>query len=414
MDSTVRSPRSPQVPGPDARRARTLSLTAVLASTLGLGIAYGIGYTITAVQFDAWGASGWQVGLAGAAPAIAVVALVPAAPRIAARLGTVPAMLAGAALVALGFVLMPLLEGVGWWLLLRLLSGAGLTLPWLVGETWINTVSSDAVRGRVLAVYTTLLFGGWAAGPVLLERVGTTGPAPFAVGVAGMVLMAAPLVAARRLAPSLHDPGRTSLRAVARLAPVALAAALVGGVAEFGYISLLPVYAVQTGADGDTALRLLSVLLVGGIALQPLLGWLADRVDRLRLLAVLGVALAVLAVVLAALVDVPGVAFVAAFALGGVVLAFYALGLTVLGQQVPRGQLVLANAAFLVSYEAGAVGGPLLGGLAMDLWPPHGLAVVVAATGLLLAGYAVRAGRAARRAAPAGAPGHRAHRPGRG
>ncbi len=396
MDAPVRSAPLPQDPGPALRRARTLGLAAVLASTLGLGIAYGIGYTLTSVRFDAWGAPGWQVGLAGAAPALAVVALVPFAPRIAARLGAVPAMLAGAALVAVSFALMPVLEGVGWWLLLRLLSGAGLTLPWLVGETWINTVSSDAVRGRVLAVYTLLLFGGWALGPVVLERIGTDGAAPAAVGVAGMVLMAAPLVAARRLAPSLHAPGRASLRAAAGLAPVAMAAALLGGIAEFGYISLLPVYAVESGADGDTALRLLSVLLVGGVVLQAGLGWLADRVDRLRLLAALGVALAVLSVVLAALVDVPGVAYVAAFALGGVVLAFYALGLTVLGQRVPARQLVVANAAFLVSYEAGAVGGPLLGGLAMDLWPPHGLAVVVAAAGLSLAGYALRVRRSAR------------------
>ncbi len=393
--TTTHHPRTRQAADRDGARARAWSLAAVLSSTLGLGIAYGIGYTVTAVRFDAWGAPGWQVGLAGAAPALAVLVLVPFAPRIAARLGTVPAMLTGAALVAASFALMPVLEGVGWWLLLRLVSGAGLTLPWLVGETWINTVSSDAVRGRVLAVYTLLLFGGWAAGPVLLDRLGTTGPAPFAVGIAGMVLMAAPLVAARRLAPSLHAPGRSSVRAVVRLAPVALVAALVGGVAEFGYISLLPVYATETGADGGTALRLLSVLLVGGIVLQFAFGWLADRVDRLGLLAVLGVALAVLAVVMAVLVDVPGVAFAAAFALGGVVLAFYALGLTVLGQQVPTGQLVLANAAFLVSYEAGAVGGPLLGGLAMDLWPPHGLAVVVAAAGLALAGYVLRVRRTA-------------------
>jgi MFS family permease len=85
-------------------------------------------------------------------------------------------------------------------------------------------------------------------------------------------------------------------------------------------------------------------------------------VDRLTLLAGLGIALAVLALVLAWSVDVPGVALAAAFALGGVVLAFYALGLTILGQQVPAGRLVLANAGFLMTYEAGAVGGPLLAG----------------------------------------------------
>jgi MFS family permease len=130
-------------------------------------------------------------------------------------------------------------------------------------------------------------------------------------------------------------------------------------------------------------------------------GWLADRADRLVLLASLGVALAalaaVLAAVLAAAVDVDGLAYVAAFALGGVVMAFYAIGLTVLGERVAPAQLVVANTTFLFSYEAGAVGGPLLGGLALDLWRPHGLAVVVAAVGLLLAGYVVGARRTAHR-----------------
>jgi MFS family permease len=369
-------------------RERRLSLAAVLASTVGLGVAYGIGYTITTVQLAAWGAPGWLVGLGGSAPSLAVLALVPFAPRIAARLGPVPAMVAGSAVMALTFALMPVLQGSWWWVLLRLVSGVGLILPWLVGETWINTVSSDATRGRVLAVYTVLLFAGWAAGPLLLDAIGTTGVLPFVVGIAGMVLLAGPLVAARRLAPTLAAPGRFRIREVLALAPLALAASATGGVVEFGYISLLPVYAVEAGASDSTALRLLSVLLIGGIVLQFGVGWLADRVDRTALLAALGVLLAALAVLLATVITMAGPAFAAAFTLGGVVMAFYAVGLALLGQRVPRERLVVANAGFLMAYEGGAVVGPLLGGVAIDVWPPHGIAVVTAAAGLALAGYA--------------------------
>ncbi len=379
-------------PAPDrtpdrTHRAGALSLAAVLASTVGLGLAYGVGYTVTAVRFQEWGAPGWLTGVAGAVPSLAVVALVPFAPRLAGRFGTVPVMVAGAALVALSFVLMPLLEGVGWWLLLRLLSGAGLTLPWLVGETWINTVVSDRVRGRVLGLYAMLLFSGWAVGPLLVDALGSSGPAPFAVGVAGMVLCAVPLLLARRLAPAVPAHGRVSLVAAVRLAPLAMLAAAVGGVAEFGYISLLPAYAVEAGATTTTSLRLLTVLLVGGICLQVLVGWLADHVDRTRLLAALGTVLAGGAALFATQVGTGGVpAYLAAFALGGVVVAFYAVGLTMLGERVPTGQLVVANAGFLVSYEVGATVGPVLGGAAMDLWPPHGLALLVALVG---AGFAV-------------------------
>jgi MFS family permease len=369
-------------------RQRRLSLAAVLASTVGLGLAYGIGYTITTVQLAAWGADGWLVGLGGSAPSLAVLALVPFAPRIAARMGPVRAMVAGSVVMAVTFALMPVLNGSWWWVLLRLLSGIGLILPWLVGETWINTVSADATRGRVLAVYTLLLFGGWAAGPLLLDAFGTTGALPFVLGIAGMVLLAAPLVAARRLAPTLQSPGRFRFREVIALAPLALAASATGGVVEFGYISLLPVYAVEAGASDSTALRLLSVLLVGGIVLQFGIGWLADHVDRTALLAALGVALAALAALLAVLITVDGLAFAAAFVLGGVVMAFYAVGLALLGQHVPRQRLVLANAGFLMAYETGAVVGPLLGGIAIDDWPPHGIVLVTATAGLALAAYA--------------------------
>lgn len=364
-------------------RRRTLGLAAVLASTVGLGLAYGIGYTITTVRFQEWGAAGWLIGVAGAVPSLAVVCLVPFAPRIAGRVGTVPAMVLGAALVAASFALMPVLDSAGWWLLLRLLSGVGLTLPWLVGETWINTVVTDHVRGRVLGLYAMLLFGGWALGPLVLELLGTTGPAPFAVGVAAMVLCAAPLVAAHRLAPEVSGHGRFSLRGAVALAPLAMAAALVGGVAEFGWISLLPAYALDAGASTTTSLRLLTVLLLGGITLQVLVGWLADHVDRTRLLTALGLVLAVGALAFARFVGGGGwPAYAAAFALGGVVIAFYAVGLTMLGERVATAQLAVANGAFLIAYEAGATVGPVLGGLAMDWWRPHGLALMVAVVGV--------------------------------
>lgn len=328
-----------------------------------------------------------MIGLGGSAPSLAVLALVPFAPRLAGRLGTVPAMVAGGVVMALTFALMPVLDGAAWWVLLRFLSGVGLILPWLVGETWINTVSSDATRGRVLAIYTLLLFGGWAAGPVLLDAIGTTGVLPFALGIASMVLLAGPLIVARRLAPALPRPGHVRLREVVGLAPVALAASATGGVVEFGYISLLPVYAVDAGASDSTALRLLSVLLIGGVVLQFGIGWLADRIDRTTLLSALGVALAALAALLAVLISVDGLAFAAAFLLGGVVMAFYGVGLALLGQRVARERLVVANAGFLMASQAGAVIGPLVGGVAMDAWPPHGLAVVSAAVGLALAAY---------------------------
>lgn len=372
---------------------RRRSLLAVLSSTAGLGLAYGIGYTLTSLRFEAWGQPGWMVGLAGAAPALAVLVLVPFGPAVAARLGAAPAMLAGATLLAVTFALMPVLDSPQWWLVLRVLSGAGLALPWLVGETWINTVTDDRWRGRVLAAYTVLLFGGWALGAQLVGRVGVDGWPAYAAGVAAMALCALPLVLGRRLAPPLPRGGRFRVRSALGLAPVAMAAALIGGVAEFGYISLVPSYALATGLPEAQAVHVLTALILGGVALQAAVGVLADRLDRVRLLAGLGVALSLGVLSLALTAGSFAASLVAAFLLGGVVTGFYSAGLAVLGSRVPVASLAAANAAYLMSYEAGAVVGPLVGGAALDAWRPHGLAVVMAAAGLVFTAVMLRAGR---------------------
>ncbi len=397
--------------GPAARRR---SLLAVLSSTAGLGLAYGIGYTVTSLRFELWGQPGWVVGLAGAAPAFAVLLLVPFGPTVASRVGPAPAMLAGAALMAATYVLMPVLDTPAWWLVLRAVAGAGLALPWLVGETWINTVAADRWRGRVLAAYTMLLFGGWAVGAQLVNLLGVEGWAIYGAGVAAMALCALPLVLGRRLAPALHGAGgRFRLRAAVALAPIAMAASLVGGIAEFGYISLVPSYALASGLPTDQSVHVLTALVVGGVILQAIVGTLADRMDRVRLLAGLGVALSVGVGGLALAAGSFGGSLIAAFLLGGVVTGFYSVGLAVLGGRVPLASLAAANAAYLMAYETGAVVGPLVGGAALDIWRPHGLAVVMAAVGLAFAVVMLRRSPATAVARSGVAPDPRASGPAR-
>lgn len=91
-------------------RDRAHSLAAVIAANAGLGLAYGIGYPLTSLTFERWGAASWLTGLAGAAPALAVLVTLPFVPAIARRLGTVPAMTLGCLLAAIGFAPMPLLD----------------------------------------------------------------------------------------------------------------------------------------------------------------------------------------------------------------------------------------------------------------------------------------------------------------
>lgn len=370
-------------------RDRALSLAAVIAANAGLGLAYGIGYPLTSLTFERWDAAAWLTGLAGAAPALAVLVTLPCVPAIARRLGTVPAMVVGCLLAAIGFALMPLLDSPAAWIALRMLQGLGITLPWLVGETWLNTVADDRSRGRIMSLFVVSLFTGFAAGPLAVDRLGAEGWAPFLVGIAALTLTAVPLILARRLAPPVEGHGGPGLIAATGLAPLAMAGALAAGLLEMGNLALLPVYALHAGLDEAGGLRLLTALIVGGLVLQFAVGWLSDRLPRRALLVVLGLLCAALSAVLAPAIPA-GAGLAVAFLLGGAVLGVYSLSLTILGERVRGPDLAVANAAFLVCYQLGAIAGPAAGGIAMAAWEPDGFLALIAAGGLGLVVVALR------------------------
>jgi hypothetical protein len=66
------------------------------------------------------------------------------------------------------------------------------------------------------------------------------------------------------------------------------------------------------------------------------------------------------------------------FLWGGVSWGIYTLGLALMGERVPAGQLAVANSAFVMMYELGSFGGPIIAGGAMDIWPIFGMPTVIA------------------------------------
>ena len=66
------------------------------------------------------------------------------------------------------------------------------------------------------------------------------------------------------------------------------------------------------------------------------------------------------------------------FVWGGFVAGLYAVGLAHLGSNFKGADLAAANAAFTILYALGTMAGSGAGGLAMDLWNPHGFVAVLA------------------------------------
>ena len=70
--------------------------------------------------------------------------------------------------------------------------------------------------------------------------------------------------------------------------------------------------------------------------------------------------------------------------LGGTVSSLYCVGLIILGKVFKNDHLLEANSFFSLFYGLGAVGGPLVAGFFVDLWPSRGFVVFLVGSALFL------------------------------
>lgn len=363
-------------------RERNLSLGAIITAAFSVGVAFGIGFPLTSLTLEAWGESKWMLGIAGAIPAVAMLISMPATPTVIARIGAVATLTVGVIITGLGFLALAFVKDAWSWIAVRFLMSMFIAAPWLVGETWINVVTRDETRGRVVALYTIAFFSGFALGPSIIAYFGISGWTPFVVGAAGTILAAVPVLFARHLAPDLTMTDAHNPFAALRIAPVAMMAAFMSGCSETSYLSLLPNVGLAAGLDETRATALLSLLLLGGIVLQFPLGWISDRLPRFQVLMALSAIFVALSLVVPSIIDARWIITPVIMMLGCVILGFYTVGLVLLGEQAKAEDLAVANAGFIVAYQLGSIIGPLIAGAAMSVSPVHGFILTV--VGLML------------------------------
>jgi MFS family permease len=308
----------------------------------------------------------------------------PFMPALLTRLRSRMALALGLLLAALGVVLMAVLPGVPAWFVLRFFCGAATSIPWVVSETWLNIIATDGNRGRIIGIYGAVLAAGSALGPLIIVAVGSRGALPFLLFAAILVLAALPIVLAGGLVPRLPLLRQGSLAAVYRAQPLALACGLGGGLMDYALFSFLPIYALGHGHGEGSALLMLSLFMGGNALLQIPIGWLADRTGWRRSLLAASLVTLLGALLLPFAIGGGGWLYALLIVWGGTTFAIYTLGLGLLGDRFPRGQMAGASVALIMSYDIGSILGPTLSGMAIDLVGPEGLVAVIAIAAAVL------------------------------
>ena len=357
---------------------RRASLIAILSACGAFAIGMGLTLPLLSLILERRGFPGSVNGLNLATAGLAAFFVTPQVPRLMRTFGTATFMAGSLILSATALLALFQAQSLWAWFPLRFALSIGLNGLFVASEFWINQLANDSNRGRYISLYGACISGGFGVGPAILSVLGTRGVAPFAIGSAMLLLALVPVLIARKAAPQLDETPGPSTLTVLRMAPAILSAALVFGAIDAGMGGLFPVYAVRSGYTETHAALAITAMSIGSFVFQYPLGILADRMNRRTLLilcASTGVAGAILTPFAIA---TPILTYLLLFFWGGIIMGVYTIGLTLLGERFKGRDLASANATYVMLYAIGLLSGPMVEGVALDAWNPHGLMVVLA------------------------------------
>jgi len=372
-------------------------MIALVAALAVVAITSSLNWPILAEALRNQGYSESMIGINAAAQFAGIIVVALAAPRIIPALGFFKAIVLGLVIVAITLIALPAFRSFETWLVIRFVLGMGNSLLFTAGDTWINQIVDDKVRGRWMGIYVTAGMAGWAVGPILGASLDPDTYWPFVWGLLAVVVAACFLLPARKLDIKLNigEQGvALGLVTVFLAAPTVLLSSAMFGVVEGAMQSFAHLYTMDVlGAPfRQTGYAVIWVGAVAAIFFQYPIGWLADKVNRSWLLIACVVTLMLSIILFPLLVEGGRDAWWQPEALalwavvsiwGGAMGGIFTVGITLLGQRFRDVELVSANAVFSVLFGVGGLLGPFLAGTAMNEIGPAGfplslLAAVVA------------------------------------
>lgn len=300
--------------------------------------------------------------------------------RIMKAVGHVRSFSALAAIASAGTLVLILAINPLVWSAMRFATGFCFAGLFTVMEAWLNAGVPNQHRARVLALYRIVDIGSVTGAQFLIPVFGPGGFTIFAIMSIMITLSLVPVSLADRSNPPPPEDVKLDLPRVFRISPLGCIGCIIVGVTNSSFRTLSPVYAEEIGMSVTDVVTFVSVGIIGGALIQYPLGHLSDRWDRRKvlLLATLGSGLTAIALAIAT-GSATLVILALVFIFGSFAMPMYSLSAAHANDRAGKGEFVMVNAALMLFYSFGAIGGPFTASFFMTTFGPSALFGFIAA-----------------------------------
>ncbi|MEZ8143903.1 MFS transporter [Enterovibrio norvegicus FF-33] len=333
----------------------SLSLFAVASGFLMSLIPLALSARGMSVDLASWLASVFYAGLLGGA-------LISA--RIVGKFGHRNALVAFLIAIVATVGMMATIASPAVWLVSRFLAGVAVAGVFVVIESWLLMADTEKARAKRLGLYMASLYGGSALGQLGIGFFGTEGAMPLMVVATLFSAAMLPPLIFKKGQPKIVEHSSIKLREMRDLPSAAYIGCIVSGLVLGSIYGLLPLDLEQHYSHNQVGM-LMAIVILGGMAVQPLVSWLNSRVEKALLMAMFCFA-GLLAIAMIEIATVDAGLMAGLFLLGAAAFALYPVAITLACRKVSESKIVAAAELMLLSYSVGSVIGPVLAGKAMN------------------------------------------------
>jgi MFS family permease len=353
------------------------SVSAPLLSLLFLMMGSGLFNTFVSIRLEMEGYSPEIIGIVTSALYLGVLLGSLRIDRWVSVVGHIRAFIVLAGVLTFLVLLQSLWVNPWYWACLRLLGGVCTAGVFIVIESWLLMQSTPNMRGGILSVYLAVLYGALSSGQLLINASDPHGALPFCITALFVAISVLPVCVRTTVEPKIEQSTRLSLVQMYRISPLGFVGGIISGMVLAVIYGLIPVYANEIGMTVSEIGTFMAVLILGGFSLQWPVGRWADKGNRRKVLKVISFATALLALSMG-FVEQRWLLYVLAFAFGGFSFTIYPVAMAHACERVKESEIVAATGGFVLSYGMGAVAGPLLAPMAMDLMGSAGVFYFIA------------------------------------
>lgn len=358
---------------PQGARLPWAAMAGIIATVSVFAMAQGLTYPLLSFILERQGIPSGLIGLSAAMTPTGFILSAPFIPALSRRFGAIRLAILCSILAALSLIAVAAIQNIWAWMPLRFLLGFFANPLYVISETWLLAITPAARRGRIMGLYSSIVSGGFAIGPLSLGLVGIEGWPPFLSGIIAFLACGLIVLAVNPRLPDMPREGEaTSVGGFFKLAPLLLFAVFVAAGFEQILLALFAVYGAALDSAEQRIASLITCFIAGNAMLQIVLGRIAESLGSRRTL--LRCVLACLAgCLLLPVVFDTWLIWPLVFVWGGVSFGIYTLSLIQLGERFTGQSLIAGNAAFALVWGLGGIVGSPATGMAMQMIGHQGL-----------------------------------------